>query len=546
MKVQNIRQNTNNNKNTTPTFNGGADIFLGYLATNKALGMNLVDFCFMVAPRSTSDFIGRGSDAGWETLRRESMGATNNTLIGVYGMLAGALVSGAINKLYGMKNANKILISPEMLKLLSTYKLNQLKNNKTELDYIKEVLKNVKAYNPSAKGADKDGFVKLSDEAIEEIAKLLEDSLNNKDLDTFRKWEKLKKGNSYRVISNKITEYTGAQSKYIVKASDNTEVATDLHTLLEDFFNMSKTFNKDEVKREFQKQIDSGKDLQDNKFFKDFNKYLRKKSIFGFMIAAAIGLSAQPINMYLTKLKTGSDGFVGVEGRTKDDSPGFWGLKFATAITFLSVVIKHTGCKLSELKTLPRQFMDKMAFKGFWASVNQLKGIYGLTIFSRLLAARDKDELRESLTKDSLGYFSWIVLGDIINKMVAEGSEKSVLNRTNDVEKKGFLSRAFNSSLKNREEILIETMHQNNISTVKQEDGKNVAKSFKEIMKDIDKLPEAAKTQLKKRLRTLNRAQIAGYLFSGLVLGLGIPNLNMFITNKLDEKRKQKALNAQK
>ena len=36
----------------------------------------------------------------------------------------------------------------------------------------------------------------------------------------------------------------------------------------------------------------------------------------------------------------------------------------------------------------------------------------------------------------------------------------------------------------------------------------------------------------KRRLGTLNKAQLAGYAFSGLVLGLGIPNLNIYITKK--------------
>ena len=63
-------------------------------------------------------------------------------------------------------------------------------------------------------------------------------------------------------------------------------------------------------------------------------------------------------------------------------------------------------------------------------------------------------------------------------------------------------------------------------------------KKFNEMVKDLDKLPEALKKTTKKRLRTLNIAQVAGYLTASLVLGLGIPNLNIYITNTLDKKRK--------
>ena len=236
----------------------------------------------------------------------------------------------------------------------------------------------------------------------------------------------------------------------------------------------------------------------------------------------------------MTKKKTGSDGFVGVEGRSKDKSTEFKLMKTAAAAGFLGLTLATLGT------ASPKKFMEKMAFKGFMPTLSQLKGIYGLTIISRLFATRDKDELRESLTKDLLGFVSWLILGDVVNKFVAEGLDKSVMNRTKDVDSKGLFNRVFHSTLKTRDEVLVETLSKNGIATVK-EDG--VAKTFKEMIKDLDKIAdEQVKKLAKKRLRTLNWAQAAGYAFSGLVLGLGIPNLNIYITNALDKKRKAKAL----
>ena len=108
-------------------------------------------------------------------------------------------------------------------------------------------------------------------------------------------------------------------------------------------------------------------------------------------------------------------------------------------------------------------------------------------------------------------------------------------NLTN--EKQRLLNASFKSSLKTRDEVLIETLAENKINTVKA-DG--VAKSFKEMLKDLESLPKEIQKTTRKRLSTLNKAQLAGYVFSGLVLGLGIPNLNIYITNKLDKKRKAK------
>ena len=267
---------------------------------------------------------------------------------------------------------------------------------------------------------------------------------------------------------------------------------------------------------------------------------MKQRSLMGFLIGSGVGMSVQPINMYLTKKKTGTDGFVGVEGRSKDNSLGFKLLKGAAGGGFL-------GMTMLTLKTGFKGFMGKMAFEGFWPSINQLKGIYGLTIISRLLSARDKDELRESLTKDTLGYLSWLVLGDIVNKLVATALDKNdatVLNTT-DKDVKGVfqkMKRAFYARLKTRDEVVIDALSKNNIDITKIDGDKVVAKKFREMLKDLNKLPEAAQKVVKRQLRTLKWAQISGYAFSGLVLGMGIPKLNIAITNSLDKKRKAKSV----
>ena len=265
---------------------------------------------------------------------------------------------------------------------------------------------------------------------------------------------------------------------------------------------------------------------------------MKTRSAIGFGIATAIGLSVQPINMYLTKLKTGSDGFVGVEGRSKDNSAGFKAMKAVSSAAFFSMILSTLNMSPIKFLKSPGKFMEKMSFNGKMPTINQLKGLYGLTIISRIFSTRDKDELRESLTKDFLGYVSWLILGDIVNKLAADGLDKTTINYRADSKNAGKFKRSFNGSLKTRDEVLVETLANNGISTTKTENGKVLNKSFNEMVKDLDKLPEALKKTTKKRLRTLNIAQVAGYLTASLVLGLGIPNLNIYITNTLDKKRK--------
>ena len=543
MKVQQIQQNSikNNQKKHRPNFKGIVDTSLRYLVTNQALGANGVDIAFMVVPRTATDIIKRGPAAGLETGRREASGTANHSLIGAYGIASGIVAAKlmGIDKKYGTK-INEIFAAPETLNILAENKAKQIRNGATQLDYLKETLANLRGYNPSAAGADSEGFVKLSKESVDEIAKILDEVISNEKMD-YGVWKESNTSNSIKALMNKITEKTGAQAKYILESSDSEllenaksvkkiKSTTDLKTLLEDIFKVSKAFNKEKVMEAFQEQVRSN---VDNKFLQKMKSFMKTRAGAGFAIATGIGMSIQPLNVYLTKKKTGSDGFVGVEGRSKDDSVGFKALKTVSAAGFFAMV-------LGTLQTGLRGFMDKMAFKGFWPTISQLKGVYGLTIVSRLLATRDKDELRESLTKDTLGFLSWLVLGDFVNKMVAEGLDSSVMNRTADIDKKGFLGRVFKSTAKTRDEVLIEALAKNGISTVKKDGKKTITKTFKEMLRDLDQLPEDVKKVTRKRLSTLNKAQLAGYLFSGLVLGLGIPNLNIYITNKLDKKKKAK------
>ena len=532
MQVHLVQQ-SNIQQKKQPQFKGAVDGTLRFLATNQGVGANLTDLSFMVIPRVASD-AQRGPDACIETARREASGTANHSSVGIYGAVAGSMVAllMGINNKFGT-NVNSMFTAPETLDILAENKARQVKNNASQLDYLKETFANLKAFNPTAKNADKDGYVRLSKETIDDVSKIIDKALNNPNMD-FKQWKKNDTVDSLRVVMNKMIAATGAESGYVLESAEKGKPSsTSLNSLLEDIYKVSDSFNKDEVKKAFAEQVKNGKSIKDNSFVQKFGKFMKSRAAAGFAIATAVGMSIQPINIYLTKLKTGSDGFVGVEGRSKDNSAGFKAMKAGASAGFL-------GLTMATLGTGFKGFMSKMAFKGFWPTIDQLKGIYGLTIISRLMAARDKDELRESLTKDFLGYLSWLVLGDIVNRVTAEVTDKSVMNRTKEVGEQSFFKRVFNSKLKTRDEILIETLSQNGIDVVKKDGDKTIAKSFKELMKELDKLPEQTRKATKKRLGTLNKAQLAGYLFSGLVLGLGIPNLNIYITNKLDKQRKEK------
>ena len=490
-------------------FKGASDyISLGlrFLDTNQAWGANAVDVGSMVLPRTTVDTINRGPAAGLETGRREASGTINHSLIGVYGSLAALAFSLALNKTFNVR-ADKIFADNESFDIIGKYFHNNIQKNGRNgaLEAtLGDVLKNVTTTN---NGQD----ISLSEHNVQVIKERMLKALASPDID-----KETIPASTRQYLVNYIIEATGSESDYKLKGF-NKETTSNLSTFVENLYNISKTLTKENVIKEFEKAAK----FSENEFIKSIKKLNNRRTIAGMAVASGIGMSIQPMNIYLTKKKTGSDGFVGVEGREKDKSFGFKLWKLAAAAVFGGGIVANLAMKKGGL-------LKNIQYKGLVPTINQFKLIYGLTIMSRFMVARDKDELRESVVKDVLGFFNWLVLGNFVAKgvVLAMDKEKSLLKNPKE-------SSFFKKILKTRDEVLVEGLKKANISSVSK-DGK--ALKFSEMLKLLP-ASETGKA-VSRRLKILNLAQVAGYLYSGLVLGIGIPKLNIYMTNKSEAKRK--------
>ena len=317
---------------------------------------------------------------------------------------------------------------------------------------------------------------------------------------------------------------TGSENSFRLGKGQKTN---SISNILDSIYNVSRTFVNDKVGNAFKES----KDINTNAFLKSMKRMNLGRSMLGIGIASAVGMSIQPLNIYLTKKKTGSDGFVGVEGRQKDNSAGFKALKVASAAIFGGGIIATIGAKggLSGL-------MKKIQFKGLIPTLDQFKFIYGVTIMSRFMVARDKDELRESIVKDTLGFFNWLILGNFVAKITANAMDQSLLNYSEKEHGKGFFNKILKAPMVTRDEVLHRGLKAAGVDVV--ENGK--ALSFKQLLGKLKdaKVSEALRKETKGKMRALSIAQVAGYLYSGLVLGVGIPKLNIYMTNKSEAKRK--------
>lgn len=499
------RQNLNRYLGT-PNFTGGADMVLRFLDTNQAWGANAVDLFCMVLPRTLTDF-SRGTDAGIETARREGTGTVNHSMVGVYGTLAGLLMATGINSLYGLgKNdvkASSIFADAETMEAHGAIWNKAIRNNSNNplREHLTNVLKQYEALSPTENGK----YIKIKDADIEKTINILEKEIKS----SSNKMDK----QAFANAKNTIISSLGVENNLRIVANEGERVHTSRYTVdsvIENTYKLGKVFTKDKVKEAFL----ATSDITKNTFLKALKSMNVKRSLVGIGIASAVGVSAQPLNMYLTKKKTGKSGFVG--GGAEDKSNGFKLRKSLVALLFGSGVLATIG--------KPKDLIKNLQFKGFTPTIKQFKFIYGITIMSRFLSARNDNELRECTIKDTLGFASWLILGNFVQKLVAQSLDKSLIKKDGT----GAMNWIKNSVLKSRDEILHSALGEKVFK-----DGK--ALSFKEMVKALPKNSSA-----RKQLKILSVAQLAGYAYSALALGIGIPRLNIYITNKVEASKKLK------
>ncbi|MCD8378189.1 MAG: hypothetical protein LUB59_05320 [Candidatus Gastranaerophilales bacterium] len=500
--------------NSNVSFRGFTPV-MDYLATNPVWGATAVDVLSMGGPRTCIDTHKRGASAGMETGFREFSSTINDAAVGLYGLLAGTVLAGMFSKSFSVKNPQRIFASNDSIDVHSA----KWKANNGNVDnYIQDVVDNFRGYNPNDTRADANGYVKIADEhkqgIIEDMKTLANDGLSKKERKTV----------SAR-LNAKLLEATGAENEAIIKHG-NKSASASVSTITDDFYRLTKAFKENN-------NIGTT-----DKFVSKLKKFGKGRAAMGLGLAMAISSSAQPINVYLTKKRTGSDGFAGMPGREKDKSFGFKVMKGLSAAAM-------AGLALFTMKAKPAEVLDKVLFKGTAPTIDQFKALYATTICSRMIVARDKDELRECDTKDILGFLNWLVLGNFVNKgvvMAMQDKNDPLIRYNKENSKNGFLykhfgekvDRFFNSNIVSRKESAAESLAKEGKSILKS-DG--TAKKLGEMIKELPKNSAA-----RKNLRILNIGQIANYVYSCAVLGLGIPSLNIAITGSLEKKRKAKKM----
>lgn len=517
--------NKNKNVSNTPAFKGFWNKSYKFLADEPVWGATIIDLTAMVAPRTWTDGKNRGFNAGFETGFRESESSANDAAVGLYGVAAGSLIAGAINHKYGVK-VNKIFASTDASHV---YTAKWDKNAGNMDNYIKDIVDNIEAFNPNSPKADAKGFVRIPDDHKQGIIEDLK-TIANATPDKMNKVWKETKDN----LAGKMLDALGVEdSLKLVHKEAGVEKATSSNAkiLMENFYHMTKAFKSNKVSS------------KTGEFLKDYHKFGNLRTAIGILIAGIFAVGAQPLNVYLSKKRTGTDGFVGVEGRKKDNSFGFKALKTATSLGMIGIMLATLGAlpkNPKKFKDIPKLFLEKNQYKGKNPTINQFKTVFGLAITSRLFTSRDKDEHREVVTKDVLGFFNWLMLGNVFNKLIIhkfQNKGANLLKREPLPKNANWWQKTvnfLNSSIATHSEVAVKGLKkETGIKSIIKPNGK--AMTFNEIFKALPK-----NGQTRKNLRLLNFAQLGGYIYSAVVLGFGIPHLNIYMTNMSDKRKKAK------
>lgn len=504
----------NNNIAFRGPLDGAVTNILRTCDMNEMVNAVGLDVGAMVVPRAYYDTKARNEYAGAETFFREISGTFINCLSA--GILAKFIAKIAAKD-------SKVQINPN-----SWYSNNSLETLKeawhgNDEGYVKNVFENLSGRD----GRNINEFKKINWNKIEWIDEAKWNRINwkNKDYKNIAETLKTKGGfvktltklirdknldkndkiNALSIMEKRLVNALGAERDTKLNINGK-ELSAKLENILRD-------------------TLDMGRDVlgkKDTELIINRIKKVNKMKAFGAIAGScALGLTNQYINRKITEKRTGRKGFVGDIDFTselrkdikKDDT--LWFKKIGASLLMAGMVFS-----VMRVKNF-KQFAQKLEFTGPVTGGNAIKTVYASTIIGRFLAADNGTELRESMTRDYLGFLNWLVFGGFAAKGVA-----------NILDKKGeFL---FNYAKENARAPKLPKpgvqKHSLGLGRLRFWLNDMTLKTHNEI---ASKGSEFAK----KNMWKLNLAHISGIAYSAITLGILLPMLNAVVTKRKQTKR---------
>ena len=506
MEIQQQQINNQNYKkqNFKGVLDGAITTTLRTLDTNPMANAVGIDLFAMVAPRTYVDTKERNKYAGAETFFREFTGTLIVCLSASY--LAKGIAKIA-NKFIEPKNKinPKSWYSKDSLAFLNTASENTANTN----EYVSNVIENLSGRDnkhtnkfneinwANTEWVDEKKWSKINwdNNKYQNIHNKLKDkdsiiNITSELIDNKNITEKDKK-NLLSITESRITN--ALESSNVTSEYKNETVSSSVSNLLRDTV-------------DFGRDILTNKNINKNSAINKILKVNKIKAIGALSIASTLGLTNQYINRKITEKRTGKKGFVGeknynstdkTKNTGKDTSKSFIAEKLLASAGMVAMAAGVMKVKSA------KDFVKKLEFTGPVTSGNAIKTVYASTLVGRFMASDNKDELRESATRDYLGFLNWLVLGGFAAKSTA-----NLLDRK-------------------RENLFNEN-----------KTGKGIKHWLNDLsLKSHNEIASKGEKFAKKNMWKLNVAHVAGLAYSTLALGFFLPKLNIFITNMKNKKQ---------
>ena len=488
-----------NSINNQTTFKGPLDGTLTNVLracdTNEMVNAVGLDVGSMVIPRSYYDTKQRNEFAGAETFFREISGTFINCIsAGLFAQIISRVASKFVMRdvktnpaSWYSKNSIEVLKTAwdetrdtkkyvqkvfENLYGIDGHNLNSFKNidwQKVEWNDEK-VWKKINWKNKNYTGIE--NRLKSKDDFINTFVKLIEDKNIGKD----------DKKYVLSIMDKRLTNALGAGRANIVNINGK-KLESTLWNILRDTQDMGR-------------DIFTNKNVDIETAFKKIKKVNTIKGVGAITGACLLGLTNQYINRKITEKRTGKKGFVGdvdfvqnAHNEVKKDKTLIF-KKLGASALMLGMV-----ASVMRVKNF-KEFAKKLEFTGPITSGNAIKTVYAANITGRFMAADNGTELRESMTRDYLGFLNWLVFGGFAAKGVA-----------NLLDKKG--KELFNYS----------------------KDGRGLKHWLNDMtLKTHNELASKGREFAKRNIWKLNTAHAAGIAYSAITLGILLPMLNKKVT----------------
>lgn len=454
-----IEKNTQYQKGN-PNFTGALDGAVRVLKTfndKPMIGVAFTDTVATNAPRSIFDFLSLGPAAGFETARREFSGLIVNCLMPSFFVLGAAkLINGHYMKDFKGINISSSWANSETIDTLKDVYKDVLQqgtsdSKETARNFVRQTLENIEGLNGKEwiSYADKLNSAK-GKEAIEALAEAISNpSMSKKDTKNAIK----------KAITNLAKETEAVETLRFKDGSINNALKTgtsesqsaiksqgrifgsNLADLLRDQVDLGRTFSHDAVKNNL------------DKFAQNAKKMVNTKSMMGLAIVLPLAMSMQYINRAITRHKYKKTGAPIYKDFEKDENRVLTPEE-QKKLSKTKPVCVASMVGLALLSMMKKPSLEMFQFKGMFPTIDQCRWIATGTFASRMLAAEDPNELRESTVRDIASFSGLYFLGDYASKATAtliEKLDKSVklLNHTKETTQDASIFRKFGNWVKN-------------------------------------------------------------------------------------------------